>query len=54
MITPTRTYAVAILAFALFAGCAKDSVVDLPPSVPDQTNGRTTVINDQRPGWPPA
>jgi hypothetical protein len=47
MHTPTRRHAATILAFALFAGCAKDSTVDLPPSIPDETNGRTTVINDE-------
>jgi hypothetical protein len=43
---PTRRHA-AILAFALFAGCGKDSPLDPPAGTPDQTDGRTTVINDE-------
>lgn len=44
---PPRRTAAAIVVLALFVGCAKDSTVDPPAGTPDQTDGRTTVINDE-------
>ena len=34
------------LALVFVAGCAKDGPLTPPPGIPDQTNGRITVIND--------
>jgi hypothetical protein len=44
---PPRRSAAAIVILTLFIGCGKDSPVDPPTGIPDQTNGRTTVINDE-------
>jgi hypothetical protein len=34
------------LALVLVAGCTKDGPLTPPPGIPDQTNGRITIIND--------
>jgi hypothetical protein len=36
-----------LLGLALVAGCFKDNGLDPSPGIPDQTNGRITVINDE-------
>ena len=37
----------ALLALALMAGCLNDNGLEPSPGIPDQTNGRITVINDE-------
>jgi hypothetical protein len=44
---PPRRSVAAIVILTLFVGCGKDSPVDPPAGIPDQTNGRITVINDE-------
>jgi hypothetical protein len=42
----TRIFSRLLLVLVLFAGCSKDGPVDTPAGIPDQTDGRITVIND--------
>jgi hypothetical protein len=43
----TRIFTKLTLVLVFVAGCANDNLVDTPQDIPDQTNGRITVINNE-------